>query len=434
MKKNGSVLLGIILLLTGLLSIGIALSSTVLSSSIKIQSQYKKLSALAYAEAGVNKGLWKINSGDLSYATDTNGVLESDLTGGEYRVKITNCQGVSDCKYIESTGYLPTEANPSATKTVRVKINGVQTVTDINFGFSLQSNSNKVELRNNSTVKGSVYSNGEINMGNKALVTGSATSSGPTNGNSVIDGGGTINGNASAYTIDPSIKVLGTKTSGVKPPTVPMPISDAQLTSTIDSWEATAAAGYNSPGSLALTGNNELGPAKINGDLTIDGDLKVNGIIWVNGNITINTGSHLYLNSGFGDNSGVIVADYKTDRTSKGKITLGQSVTVSGTQRDNTKTTSYLMMFSTKTSNSSNWNTDAGYAIDLTHVGVLGGVYYAPFGSYHQKNHGQVRAVACNGLVLDNLATIDYDGGWGNSGISSGPAGKWTITEWLILE
>jgi hypothetical protein len=90
-------------------------------------------------------------------------------------------------------------------------------------------------------------------------------------------------------------------------------------------------------------------------------------------------------------------------------------------------------MFSTKTSTPANWNTDEGYAIELANVGVLGGVYYAPYGSYHQKNHGLIRAVACNGLVLDNNATIDYDGNWGNSSISTGPAGKWTITEWLIL-
>jgi len=431
--KKGSVLVAILMILSGLMTIGIGLTSVVTSSSIKIQRQYKRLSALAYAEAGVNKGLWKINTGDLSYATGADGILETDIEGGEYRVKIYECPDIADCRYIESTGSTPTEAKPDATKTVRVRIDGIQIVTNINFGFSIQSNSNEVELRNNSTVKGSVYSNGKINMGTGTLITGNATSAGATPTTSYIGTKGIVNGNGNAYTIT-GTNVKGTKTTGLYPTPQPMPISDSELEDTIDAWEAVAASGYNSPGSLTLTGNSELGPAKINGDLIINGDLKVNGVIWVSGNITIMDWSHVYLNSSYGNNSGVIIADYKADRLSKGRITIGHNAVISGIQKDNPKTTSYLLMFSTKTSTPENWNTDAGYAIDLNDVGVLGGVYYAPFGSYHQKNHGLIRAVASNGLVLDQNATIDYDGNWGNSGISTGPAGKWTITEWLILD
>jgi predicted acyltransferase (DUF342 family) len=430
--KKGSVLVAIIIILTGLMTISVGLTSVVTSTSIKIQRQYKRLSALAYAEAGVNKGLWKINTGDLYYATGANGILETDISGGQYRVKVYDCPGVIDCKYIESTGYLPTEENPDATKTVRVKISGIQLITNINFNFSVQSDANEVELRNNSTVKGSIFSNGKVGLGTNTLVTGNTTSAGSTPTTSYIGSKGTINGNATAYTVT-GTTVKGAQTTGAYPDPQSMPISSDELEDTITAWEAVAATGYNSPGSVSLTGNQELGPAKINGDLYIDGDLKVNGVIWVNGNITIAKSSHVYLNSSFENNSGVIIADHKSDRLTKGKISIGPDVVISGTQKDNPKTTSYLLMLSTKTSTTTNWNTDEGYAIDLTGVGVLGGVYYAPFGSYHQKNHGLIRAVACNGFILDQNATIDYDGNWGNSGISTGPAGKWTITEWLIL-
>jgi hypothetical protein len=440
MKKfnKGSVLVAVIILLSGLMTVGVALTSTVASSSIKIQRQYKKLSALSYAEAGVNKGLWKINTGDLTYATGGNGVLENDISGGEYRVKITDCLGVEDCKYIESTGFLPTEVRPDAQKTVRVKINGVQNVTSLNFNYSAQSNANQISMSNNSTIKGSAYSNGPIYMGNGAKITGNATSTGSSPAISYITGG-RVNGNAAAYTIT-STTVDGTKTTGVYPPTQGPPIAPADLESTIDAFEATATAGGVTTGNVNLSGtNNTLGPRQINGNLTLsnNAELKITGNIWVNGNISVSNNAKIYLDSSFGNNSAIIIADYKSNRAdwTKGLISLSNNVTISGIDKNNPKTPSYILMFSTQSPKSpaepSNWMSYP--AIDVSN-NVHGGVYYAPFGSYAQSNVAQIRAVVANGLVLKNNATIDYDGNWGNSGISTGPAGKWTITEWLILE
>ncbi len=440
--KKGSILVAILVILSGLMTVGVALSSAVSSSSIKIQKQYKRLSALAYAEAGVNKGLWKINTGDLTYATGANGTLESDVEGGQYRVKITSCPGISDCKYIESTGFLPTEASPDATKTVRVKINGVQNITTLNFNYSAQSNANQISLSNNAIIKGSAYSNGPIYLTNGSTITGNATSTGTTPTTSYISGtnGSKINGNASAYTITPSNgMVKGTKTTNVYPPAQGSPIAPADLENTINTWEAGATAGSVFNGNKTLSGtNNSLGPIQINGDLTLTNfaELKVTGTIWVQGNINISNGAKVFLDPSFGNNSGVIIADYKTDRTdwTKGKINLSNNATISGTDKNNPKTPSYILMFSTQQPKSpaqpTNW---LSYPAISVSNNVHGGVYYAPFGSYSQSNVAQIRAVVANGIVLQNNATLDYDGNWGNSGISTGPAGKWTITEWLIL-
>jgi hypothetical protein len=401
------------------------------------------LSALAYAEAGVNKGLWKINTGDLGYGTAANGILESDISGGQYRVKVWNCPAIADCKYIESTGYLPTEAHPDATKTVRVKINGVQNVTTLNFSYSAQSNANQIELENNATIKGSAYSAGPINMVNGAKITGNATSYGTTPTSSYI--GGTnqskIEGNGNAFTITPSDGfILGTKTTGTYPTIQNPPIAPANLNTTIDAWEANATAGSITTGNVTISGTNDtLGPKQINGNLTLsnNAELKLTGNLWVNGNIVLGNGSKIYLDASFGNNSAIIIADYKANRAdwTKGLIEINNGATISGTDKNNPKTPSYILMFSTQSPKApaepSNWKVYPAISVANN---VHGGVYYAPYGSYAQSNVAQIRAVVANGLYLKQNATLDYDGNWGNSGISTGPAGKWTITEWLILD
>jgi hypothetical protein len=431
--KKGSVLVGIMIVLSGLMTIGISLSSAVLSSSIKIQRQYKKLSALAYAEAGINRGLWEINKGNLSYGSTP--TLDNTLSGGQFEVLVTNCG--TDCKYIVSTGYVPTKAQPDSRRTVRVKINGVQEVTNINFTYSAQSNANKIKLSNNAIIKGSAYSNGPIEMANNSKITGNATSTGNSPTISNISSG-RVDGNANAYSII-GTSVGGTTTTGIYPPTQNPPISDADLNNTIDTWEAAAESGGTFNGNKNISGiNNSLGPIKINGDLIVgnNAELRLTGTIWVNGNITIDNGAKVYLDSVYGNNSGIIIADYKADRTdwTKGVININNGATISGTDKNNPKTTSYTLVFSTQQPKSpaqpSNWETYP--AINISN-NVHGGVYYCPFGSYAQTNVAQIRAVFANGIVLRNNATLDYDGNWGNSGISYGPGGKWTITEWLIL-
>ncbi|MEI6266359.1 MAG: hypothetical protein WCP14_00495 [bacterium] len=432
--KKGSILIGILMVLVTLMTLGIALSLAVRTHSKNIQKQYQILSALTYAEAGINKGLWEINKGNLTYgATKT---LDTTLTGGEFDVSTEDCG--TDCKYIESTGYLPTKAKPQATKTVRVKINGVENVTTLNFNYSAQSNANQISMSNNAVIKGSAYSNGPIYMSNNSSITGNATSAGNSPTTSYISNG-KISGNATAFTIS-GTNVAGTKTTGAYPATQEPPIAPANLESTIDSFEAVATAGGITNGNVTINGtNNTLGPRQINGNLTVtnNSELKITGNLWVNGNITINNNAKVYLDSSFGNNSAVIIADYKSNRSdwTKGIISLSNNVTISGINKNNPKTPSYILMFSTQSPKApaqpDNWKSYP--AINVSN-NIHGGVYYAPYGSYKQNNVSQIRAVVANGLVLENNATLDYDGNWGNSGISSGPAGKWTITEWLILE
>jgi len=443
MKKRGFVLLAILLIVSGLMTVGIALTSAVSSTSIKIQRQYKRLSALAYSEAGVQKGLWKINQGTdtawLNQAKTAQGKLESDITGGQYRVWIKNCTPVSsDCNYVVSTGFLPTEAKPDADKTVRVKINGADSNTTLNFQSGAQSFGNEINLANNAEIDGSAYSVGPIRMGGgNSEVEGNAVSYGNTPATSYISDG-SVDGNAAAFTITGTDVWYGTKTTGKYPTPQAKPIADADLNDTIDGWEASALAGGTFTGNKTVSGNTTLGPIWIDGNLTISNNAQVKllGNVWVSGNITINNNARVYLDSSFGNNSAVMIADYKQNRAdyTKGIITVSNNATISGSNKNNTKTPSFTLMFSTQTTRSpasSYWKTN--YAINVSN-NANGGVFYAPFGSYHQSNVAHTRAVVANGIILDTNAVLSYDGNWGNSTISGGPSGKWTITEWLILD
>ena len=426
------------------MTMGIALTSVVESTSIKIQRQYKSLSALAYSEAGVQKGLWKINQTTqdtawLNQAKTAQGKLETDISGGQYRVWIKNCAPVSAyCNYVVSTGFTPTEARPDSTKTVRVKINGVEPSTTLSFQSGAQSFANEINLANNAEIDGSAYSVGPIKMGSgNSEVEGNAISYGTTPTTSYISGGA-VDGNAAAYTITGTDVWYGTKTTGKYPAAQAKPIADADLNTTIDGWESVALAGGTYNGNKTVSGSTTLGPIWINGNLTISNNaqVKLMGNVWVSGNITISNNALVYLDSSFGNNSAVMIADYKTNRAdyTKGLITLGQNVTISGSNKNNTKTPSFTLMFSTQTTRtpvSTYWKT--GPAITVSN-NVNGGVYYAPFGSYSQNNTAHTRAVVANGIILGNNAVLSYDGNWGNSNISGGPSGVWTITEWLILD
>ena len=377
----------------------------------------------------MNKALWSINNTG-TYTT----VLDSTLPGGQFEASVTDCG--ANCKQITSIGYVPTKAKPISTRTVRIKINGVVSTSNISFKYGIQVDSLGVYIDNNATIKGSVFSNGPIVNGSKKTnITGAATSHGASFLTSSITDG-TISGDARAFFIIDSI-VKGTKYPFVNPPYQDMPIKSAELNSTIDSWESAALAG-GTQGTTTITGNNnQLGPKKIDGNLTISGSakLKVTGTLWVTGNISIMNNAQVYLDSSYGTNSGVIIADHKTDRNEfhSGRIYVSQNSTISGIDPGNPKTPSYIMLFSTQQPPPPFENFWKLWPAVTIEQNSIGGVYYAPFGSIELKQNALARALACAGLLVQENGVVDYDGGMANSSLASGPAGTWTITEWQAL-
>lgn len=121
--------------------------------------------ATALAEAGVDKALASLNKTGGGY----NGETETALGDGTYSVTITSTDAAT--KVIEATGYVPNKANAKTKRTVKiVSSRGV----GVSFVYGIQVGEGGLELGNENLVKGTIYSNGPIIMGNDNTVTGDA--------------------------------------------------------------------------------------------------------------------------------------------------------------------------------------------------------------------------------------------------------------------
>lgn len=129
--------------------------------------------AINLAEAGVEKALASLNLGG-SYSGDT----EIALDEGSISVKVTSPNQTS--KIIESTGYVPSKSNPKSKRTVKITASkGVGYA----FNYAMQVGVGGLFLLNNSSINGSVYSNGDINMSNNTSITGDVYVAGGTEPN-----------------------------------------------------------------------------------------------------------------------------------------------------------------------------------------------------------------------------------------------------------
>lgn len=121
--------------------------------------------AMALAEAGVDKALNSLNSTGGSY----NGETETSFGDGSYSVEITNKDAAT--KLIKATGFVPNKQNPKAKRTIAISASrGV----GVAFVYGIQVGEGGLELGNQNTIKGTIYSNGSIIMGNNNTITGDA--------------------------------------------------------------------------------------------------------------------------------------------------------------------------------------------------------------------------------------------------------------------
>lgn len=449
--KKGNVLVSVVAMMAVLLTMAVALSAALLSSSIKIQNTYTRLAALSYAEAGINRALFAINQPDNTYVanatngwvTDTNLKATGDTTAqGQYKVHIYPCGGTdgTSCKQIQAVGAIPNFTNPKAQRTVRIKIVGVNSTSNVSFQYGVQVDNLGTFMSNNSTIKGSIISNGLITMDNNSSIKSNAVSyNSDSTGSWIFGTGGTIWGDAWAQSFFLGPTVKGTKHNN--PSSSPLPLTDPYgPTGQVTTWESQAVAGGTFSGNKVVSSNSALGPIKINGDLTVNSQvqLKLTGPVWVTGNVNIGNKAKVYLDPSYGNNSGVIVADHNTNRgdLSYGNIYLDNNAMVYGIDPNNQMTPSYTLFYSSQAQ--PGWFAQlvlqwTGNATIRLSNGASGGVYYAADGTISIKNGGLPRAVVCGGLTLDQNATINYDPNLANSTFANGPAGTWSITEWQIL-
>lgn len=155
----GIIVVGVVMVTTLLITGGAQLSYQ--NSTYSLQAE----KATALAEAGIDKALASLNRSGGSY----NGESETIFGDGSYSIKITEKD--AGTKIIEATGYLPNKIKPKTKRTVRIEASkGVGT----SFVYGIQVGEGGLELGNTNTVKGSVYSNGNISGGNGNEITGDA--------------------------------------------------------------------------------------------------------------------------------------------------------------------------------------------------------------------------------------------------------------------
>lgn len=163
-KKNNGQILILALVVVGLVLVNtlmiISGSLTFFQNSAYILGSTE---AVNLAEAGADKALVALNISGGNY----NGESETFLGGGSFSVTITSPN--SNTKIIESTGFIPSKANPKVRKTVRISAaKGV----GIAFNYGVQVGGGGLEMSNGSIVDGSVYSNGNIFMKNDSKIIG----------------------------------------------------------------------------------------------------------------------------------------------------------------------------------------------------------------------------------------------------------------------
>lgn len=278
------------------------------------------------------------------------------------------------------------------------------------------------------------YSNGTAKVGNQSTSVWSDTLPVGLDGyfkiflgglagtiNNILVGSGSI-GDAHAHTVTNST-VSGAlycqtgsgnnkscNTSLPDPSPEAFPISDANIAE----WKASAEDG-GTIGTQNLSGSSSsLGPKKIEGDLTISNNyiLNVTGTIYVTGNINISNGATIKLSSGYGSDSGVIIAD--------GTISISNNSVFTGSGQAG----SYILLVST--SNSSN-------AIDVyNNAGTV--ILNAQKGAINFSNNSGAKSATANLINLSNGATITYESGLINVNFSSGPSGGYDIIKWKEIE
>lgn len=243
-----------------------------------------------------------------------------------------------------------------------------------------------------------------------------------------------IFGDAYYQTISGST-VLGDSYPGSPdPPVEAMPISD----SNIADWKADALA-YgilnsslcNILADITINGGKLICPGGFNPGTNVTITLK--GTLWVEGDMILENNNKLILDAGYGDKSGIIIADNPGNELASGKIIVENNIIICGSQGLNAaedgcadSNGSYILILSTHSG-------AATFAIDVRN-NANGAIFYAHKGIANINNNANLKEVTAYKLNLANNATVTYESGLANASFSSGPGGGWIISDWNEIQ
>src|SRR3990167_124301 len=124
--------------------------------------------ATALADAGVERALYMLNQTAGNYYGD---LTELPLgTTGTFFITVTDKSPF--LKTIVATGYVPNSLDPRAQRTI--KVDAVIGGPNIAFHYATQVGAGGIDMKNSSTINGTVYSNGSITGSGSSTINGDA--------------------------------------------------------------------------------------------------------------------------------------------------------------------------------------------------------------------------------------------------------------------
>ncbi len=307
---------------------------------------------------------------------------------------------------------------------------------------STQNASNYYTIGANNT-----YANGQAKVGQQGGTWNDTSPSGLDSYFKVFLGGtvGSITGvnigsggvgNAYANVINSST-VAGTKycqttnnspacnTSQPDPTPSDFPISDANIAQ----FKAEAEAGNTVSGNYTLTNGatDTIGPTKITGNMNLSNNvtLTLTGTVYVQGTVTLSNNVIVQLDSGYGANGGVLIAD--------GFIDVSNNATFQGSGQVG----SYMLVITTNDCNGTNSPTGMSCTSNSAmSVGNNAGtvVMFAQNGQVLVSNNAGAKEITGYRVSLSNNAVVTYETGLANANFSSGPGGGFQINSWKEIE
>ncbi|MEY4745339.1 MAG: hypothetical protein RL272_1284 [Candidatus Parcubacteria bacterium] len=405
-----------------------ALLDSMLSSRRAAKTANIESMGLRLAQAGVSKATYCLNSSSPSKCGGTagSGYPGETYSLGEGSVAITVTAVDSSTKNISSTGTPVTEGKA---ETVLVSATtDPPTDKTIAFGNATISTGGGTYLYGTgATVRGDMRARDTLRCNDtSANVYGIAYLS--TSGG-LVDSC-TLRGDVHSDTVWNSVAlrdvyyrgfffdlwgttVSGTKYSGAtRPPVIPLPPIDLAF------WRAQAVAGGTISGNYAPSDGSTLGPVMIDGDLTVNAGVHVTltGTVWVTGNIVMNDPSWFSLSSSFGTFGTVVLADNAASPSSKGRITIGQNVGISGSGQPG----SYVLFVSTNTS------TDYDNPAVRIDSSATKAAYIAQGGTARLMDNRTAAQLAGWRVYVNGGATVDFtNSSLGTARFGSYPPGTW---------
>ncbi len=376
------------------------------------------------AEAGIEDVLYRIKSGKQYDAEE---VLV--LNGNTVTTTVTDISIVSPVQKRVSA-----VANISGI--VRKTSLTITTSAGVSFTVGVQVGNGGLQLDNNSTVTGNVYSAGNIVGQSKNKISGSVVSAGSTGsvtgiitttGSSIY--ANTINdsivgGDAYYKTISNNSTVVGTRYPGsADQEPVPMPITEEM----IYEWQADAASGVgpftDPPDPCIISVDTTWSTRKITcTELRIEKTLTLKGMLWVVGDVTIKGGT-VILDETLEAQSAGIIAHNPAATSTSGKIKLETSANFLGSG----DVGSYVMLLSR---NNSEKLGGPEIAISLQQSATGAIFLYSNEGRVVLEQSADVKEVTAYKVHLKNSANVTYESGLTSIVFVGVPEGGWVVNDW----